>query len=290
MRVDLVLIAIAVVATSTSAPLVREAAAPALVIAFWRNAMATGVLVPYALARRRAQIDALDRRERRLILAAGALLAAHFATWIPSLSYTTVASSVALVCTQPVWAAVLASAMGEHVSRRTWVGIAVAVAGVVTLTGVDFTVSSRAVFGDSLALAGGMFAAGYVTVGASVRRTVSTTVYTAGCYGVAAVALLVTCLVGAQDVVHQDARTWWCLVAITVGPQLLGHSLLNRVLRTTSATLVSMALLFEIVGATLLARWWFGESPPAGTYPAAVLIACGVVLVLLDDRIRRRAL
>ena len=290
MGVDLVLIAIAVLATSTSAPLVREAAAPALVIAFWRNAMATGVLVPYVLARRRDQIDALDRRERRLILAAGVLLAAHFATWIPSLSYTTVASSVALVCTQPVWAALLERFMGGHVSRRTWIGIAIAVAGVVTLTGVDFTLSSRAVFGDALALAGGMFAAGYVTVGSAVRQTVFTSVYTAGCYGLAAIILLGTSLVGGQDVVHLDARSWWCLVAITVGPQLLGHSLLNRVLQTTSATVVSVALLFEIVGATLLARWWFGESPPAGTYPAAVLIACGVVLVLLDDRIRRRAL
>jgi drug/metabolite transporter (DMT)-like permease len=286
----LVLIAIAVTATSTSAPLVREAAAPALVIAFWRNAMATGVLVPYALARRRAQVDALDQRERRLIAAAGVLLAAHFATWIPSLSYTTVASSVALVCTQPVWAAVLARATGEQVSRRTWAGIVVALGGVVTLTGVDLTLSSRAVFGDALALAGGMFAAAYVTVGASVRRTVSTTVYTAGCYGLAAIALLVTCVVGGQDVVHHDARTWWCLVAITVGPQLLGHSLLNRVLQSTSVTFVSIALLFEVVGATLLARWWFGETPPAGTYPAALLIAGGVLLVLLDDRFRRRAL
>jgi drug/metabolite transporter (DMT)-like permease len=189
-----------------------------------------------------------------------------------------------------VWAAALARAMGDHVSRRTWIGIAVAVAGVVMLTGVDFTLSSRAVFGDALALAGGFFAAAYVTVGSAVRQTVFTSVYTAGCYGLAAVVLLATCLVGGQDVAHLDARTWWCLIAITVGPQLLGHTLLNRVLQTTGATFVSMALLFEIVGATLLARWWFGESPPAGTYPAAVLIACGVVLVLLDDRIRRRAL
>jgi drug/metabolite transporter (DMT)-like permease len=280
--VDLVLIAIAVCATSTSAPLVREAAAPALVSAFWRNALATAVLVPTALVQRREEVDALSRRERRLIAIAGMLLAAHFATWIPSLSYTTVASSVALVCTQPVWAALLARANGEHVSRQTWIGIAVAFAGVLALTGVDLTLSSRAVFGDVLAVLGGVLAAAYVTVGATVRRTVSTTTYTAGCYGVASIALLALCAFGGRNLTNHDATTWWCLVAITVGPQLLGHSLLNRVLQTTSATIVSVALLFEIVGATLLARWWFGEAPPGGTYPAAVLIACGIVLVVRD--------
>jgi drug/metabolite transporter (DMT)-like permease len=122
-----------------------------------------------------------------------------------------------------------------------------------------------------------------VTVGATVRRSVSTTVYTSGCYGVAALLLLIACIAGRQDVVHHDARTWWCLVAITIGPQLLGHSLMNRLLRTLSATTVSVALLFEIVGATLLARWWFGEAPPAGTYPAAVLIGAGVYLVVRDS-------
>jgi drug/metabolite transporter (DMT)-like permease len=129
-------------------------------------------------------------------------------------------------------------------------------------------------------------AAAYVTVGASVRRSVTTTVYTAGCYGTAAIVLLGACIVGRVGVVPSSARTWWCLIALTIGPQLLGHSLMNRLLRTISPTIVSMALLFEIVGSTVLAYWWFGESPPAGTYPAAALIAAGVVLVVND--VRRR--
>jgi drug/metabolite transporter (DMT)-like permease len=108
----------------------------------------------------------------------------------------------------------------------------------------------------------------------------STTVYTSICYPVAASALLVVCLVGRQNLGHYSAHTWWILVAITVGPQLLGHSLVNRVLRTISATTVSVAILFEIVGATLIAWWWFSETPTTGAYPAAVLIALGVVLVV----------
>ena len=174
----------------------------------------------------------------------------------------------------------MARARGEHIATGAWLGIGVALAGALLLTGVDFTLSARALFGDGLALAGGIFGAAYVTVGADARRTMSTTVYTSICYPVAAVALLAACLVGGQNLTHYSSHTWWILMAITVGPQLLGHSLVNRVLRTISATTVSVTILFEIVGATLIAWWWFGERPTAGAYPAAVLIAIGVVLVV----------
>ena len=281
---DLVLIAVAVAGVSTSAPLIRAAAAPALAIACWRNLMASTVLVPVAAVRRRAELRAMSRRERRLSLAAGLVLAAHFATWIPSLSFTTIASSVALVATQPVWAALLARARGEYVPGTAWLGIAVALVGAVLLTGIDITISARALAGDALAMIGGFLAAAYVTVGAEVRRTVSTTAYTAICYATAAVALLVLCLVSGRALVGYPADTWLYLVALTLGAQLLGHSVFNRVLRTTSPTVVSVAILFEIVGATALAWVFFDEHPPAGAFPAAVLIIAGVVLVVRAGR------
>jgi drug/metabolite transporter (DMT)-like permease len=283
-RRDVLLLVLAIVAVSTSAPLVREAAAPALVIAFWRNAFAAGALVPISLTRHRDEITALDRRQRRLGVLAGVCLAAHFATWIPSLSFTSVASSVALVATQPIWAALIARGRGTRVPRAVWVGIGLAFAGAVILSGVDLSLSARALFGDSLALSGGILAAVYVTIGAEARLTMSTTVYTTICYTTAGAVLLVVCLASAQDVLHHPARTWWLLAAMTIGPQLLGHSVINRVLRTTSATVVSVAILFEIVGATVLAWWWFGETPPAGAYPAALLIGLGVVLVVRASR------
>lgn len=251
---------------------------PALAIAFWRNGLAVATLAP-GLFRRRREVARLSSRERWLSVAAGLLLAAHFATWIPSLSYTSVASSVALVSTQPVWTAALARARGERVPRRAWAGIALAMAGVLAITGVDLAFSARAVLGDVLALTGGVLAAAYVTVGAEVRRTVSTTVYTGVCYAAAAAALLVGCLTAGAHLTGYPLRGWLCIIAITAGPQFLGHSVLNRVLRTTSPTVVSVAVLFEIVGATLLAAWWFGERPHAGTVPAAALIVAGVVMV-----------
>jgi len=281
-RADYALLAVAVLATSTSAPLVRQAAAPALAVAFWRNAMAAGVLVPAAASP--FGTTRADHRTRgqgtRLALAAGVLLAAHFATWISSLSYTTVASSVALVSAMPVWSAMLARWRGEVVPGQVWVGITVALAGVVVLTGVDFGVSARALGGDALAVVGGVLAAGYVTVGAAARRHLSTTTYAARCYSVAAGVLLVASLIGRQHLGGYHARTWLCLIGITLGPQLLGHTLINRVLARISATVVSMALLGEVFGAPLIAAWWFGETPSAGVVPAAVLIVAGVVMVV----------
>jgi drug/metabolite transporter (DMT)-like permease len=281
---DLALIAVAVAAVSTSAPLIREAQAPALAIAFWRNAMAVAVLAPICAVRRRDEIARMGRAPAGGALLAGGLLAAHFATWVPSLSFTTVASSVALVATQPVWAALLARARGQEVPPQAWLGIGLAVGGAILLTGVDLALSGRALVGDLMALTGGILAAAYVTVGAEVRQSVSTTLYTAICYSTAAAALGLLCLGGGQALSGFDGRTWLCLLALTAGPQFLGHSVVNRVLRTTSATIVSVAILFEIVGSTLLAWMAFGETPPAGAYPAAVLIAAGIVLVVLAGR------
>jgi drug/metabolite transporter (DMT)-like permease len=157
-------------------------------------------------------------------------------------------------------------------------------AGAVLLTGIDVRLSTRALFGDLLALAGGALAAAYVTVGAEVRATVSTTAYTTICYATASGVLLVVCLVSGQPLGGYPAGTWWALVGLAVGAQLLGHSVFNRVLRTTSPTVVSVAILFEIAGAALLAQLWFGETPPAAAVPAAGLIAAGVVVVVRAGR------
>jgi drug/metabolite transporter (DMT)-like permease len=284
--VDLGLLAIAIVAVSFSAPLVREAAAPALVIAMYRNVFASVVLVPSTFVRHRDEVRRLrtNTQERRLSVLAGATLAAHFATWVPSLSFTSVASSVALVATQPIWAALIARARGDHVPSKAWWGIGIAFTGTVVLSGVDLSLSGRALFGDVLALLGGMLAAAYVTIGSEARRTLTTMTYTSVCYSVAGLLLLIVCVGGGKDLFHYDAKTWWIFIAITIGPQLLGHSVVNLVLRTTSATVVSVAILFEVVGASLLAWWWFGETPPAAAYPAGALIGVGVVLVILAGR------
>ena len=277
---DAVLLTVALIAVSTSGPLIAATAVPALAIAFWRNAMAAGVLIPAALLTCRDELRGLDRRELRLAGLAGLLLALHFAAWIPSLSYTSVASATALVATQPVWAALLSGMRGVPVGRAVWIGIAVAMSGALLLTGADLQVSGRALFGDLLAILGGAFAAGYMTAGSEVRRSVSTTTYTMLCYSTTALILLVVCVVGRQSLGGYAASDWVKLIALTAGAQLLGHSLFNRVLKTTSPTVVSLSILLEIPGAALLAAVFLGQTPPLLALPAAVLLVSGLALVI----------
>lgn len=283
---DLALIAVGVVAISTASPLIAATAAPALAIAFWRNALGTAALGPLALTRARHELTHLSRAAWSGSLVSGALLAAHFATWIPSLSMTSVASSTALLATQPAWAALLARMRGEVVPHRAWWGIGIAFVGVVVIAGVDLSLSREAVTGDLLALAGAIFGAGYVTAGGHVRRAVGTVSYTVIVYGVASVLLLVLCLVTSQQLVGYSAQVWGYLILLTVIAQLLGHTVLNAVLRSTPATIVSLALLLEMPGAALIAWWWLGQTPPRGVLPGAALLLVGIAVVVSSERPR----
>jgi drug/metabolite transporter (DMT)-like permease len=167
--------------------------------------------------------------------------------------------------------------------------MALAVVGCIVLTGVDFSLSQRALYGDLLALLGGVFSGLYVVVGAQVRRTVSTTTYTAVCYGTCALLLLAVCLLAGVRLGGYSGDTWLKLVALTVFAQLLGHSVFNRVLRTTSPTVVSTAILFEVPGAAILAAVWLGQTPPVAAIPALVLLLAGVAMVILSGDRRAQA-
>ncbi|MDQ1746007.1 MAG: hypothetical protein QOD07_270 [Frankiaceae bacterium] len=272
--------AVGLVAVSTSGPLIAAAAAPALAVAFWRNGFATAVLGPLVLLRHRAEVRSLTRREWRLAVAAGVLLAAHFAAWVLSLRVTSVASATALVSTQPIWAALLARRGGAALPSRAWLGIAIAVVGVGVLSGADLSTSARALGGDALAVVGGAAAAGYMVAGSEVRRHVSTVTYTAVCYATTAVLLLACCVVARQSLTGYSAGTWWRLVALTVGAQFLGHSLFNRVLRTTSPTVVALAILLEVPGAALLAAVFLGQTPSWLAVPGLLVLLAGIGVVI----------
>ena len=280
---DLVLLVVGVLGVSMSGPLIAATAAPALAIAFWRTAMASGVLVPWAATRRRDELRTLSRRAWGLSILAGAFLAAHFALWVPSLSLTSVASSTALVSLLPVWSALLARAMGEHVPRGVWWGIAIAVVGVVVLVGTDVDLSARALLGDAMALAGGAMAAAYMTVGSRVRTELSTAGYTAICYSTCAVLLGTTCVLGRVSLSGYGAESWFKIVALTVCAQLLGHSMFNVVLRSMSATTVSLAILFENPGATLIAAVWLQEVPSAAAIVGIVILLAGTAVVIVSS-------
>jgi drug/metabolite transporter (DMT)-like permease len=283
---------VAVIAISSSAPMIAFAAAPALAIAFWRNAFAVAALTPFAAVGRREELRELFRpgQGRRTLLIsvlAGLALAVHFGTWVQSAKLTSVAMSVALVSTTPVWTALIAVLRGIHVPRMTWLGIGVAVLGVALATGADLNVSSQAVTGDALALAGGVAAAVYTTYGERARAFTSTTTYTLICYSVCAVVLVVACAVAGTPLIGFTGATWLAIVAMTIGPQLLGHSLINYALHRVSATTVAVLLLLEVPGAALMAWVFLDQLPAARTLPGLVLLMAGVAVVVFGARQRR---
>ena len=199
------LLAIAVVAVSVSAPLVVLCGAPALAIAFWRCALGSAATFIWLLLRRRA--DWTGVRISGLLLA-GLALAIHFAAWIPSLRLTSIAASTALVATVPIWTAILARLAGRHVGTRTWVGIGIAMVGVLVVTGVDASSNLEALVGDALALVGGVAAAGYLTMGARTRQRLGAAEYSAAVYGIAAIPLLIACVSADVQLSGYSSRDW----------------------------------------------------------------------------------
>nr|WP_202519590.1 DMT family transporter [Streptomyces sp. SID1034] len=278
------MLGVALASVSLSAPLIAATAAPALAIAFWRNALAVGALTPVAWFKYRARLRALTRREVGLTLGAGGLLALHFGLWLPSLSMTSVASSTALCTTTPIWTTVALRLRGHRPPALVWSGTLAACVGVLLLTGVDLSLSSRALAGDALALGGGIAAAGYVLLGAEVRKSVDTVPYTYLCYATAAVGLLAASLVSGADLTSYDAGTWAKLAVLTLAAQLLGHSLLNRVVASLGPSVTSTAILLETPGAALIAALWLGQQPPVLAYPALLVILAGLALVVRANR------
>ena len=176
---DALLLVIALTGVSFSGPLMAATAAPAFAISLWRNALGAGVAASLVIARGLRDIRRLSRRTWATAGLAGVALAVHFATWVPSLTMTTVASATALVCTQPIFTGLIA-----------------------LITGADLHQSTRALAGDLLAIAGGLGAAAYVTIGASARTKMTTASYTAVCYATCAVLLLAACLIGSVGIAN----------------------------------------------------------------------------------------
>ncbi len=275
----MLLVVVAVVGVSASGPLMAYAAAPALAIGFWRNALGATALAPFGWRRTADELRDLDTRGRWTLGFAGAMLAAHFGTWITALQMTSVAAATAMVSMQVAFVVLIDRLRGVTVRRGVLIGVAVALAGVLIITGVDVGLSARAVTGDLLALLGGLAAALYLIAGSSLRETISTTSYAVGCYAVCAALLGVGCLIVRDDLVGFERSTWLAIVGVTVCAQLLGHTILNHLLAVMSPTLISLLLLLEVPGAALLAGWFLDQRPPPGVYVGLVVILTGLAVV-----------
>lgn len=279
------MLAIAVAGVSLSGPLMAAATSvPALAMSLWRTGLGALVIAPRGLTRYRAELLALPRRALVRSCFAGAFLACHFAAWTGSLKLTSVASATSLVCLQAAWVVVLSRLAGGTVATRVWIGLGIAFTGVLVVSGVDLSISGRALAGDGLAFAGGAFAAVYTIVGGRVRQEASTATYTMICYSTSAVILLVASLAFRVQITGFPLKGWLLIIAVTLAAQLLGHSMFNYLLATMSPTLISMTLLLEVPGAAVLAAVLLGQAPPIAVYGGLVLICAGLAVVVGGSR------
>ncbi|PSQ54165.1 EamA/RhaT family transporter [Halobacteriales archaeon SW_8_65_20] len=274
-------LAVAIVAVSTSAILIRFSDAPSGPMAFWRVTLTWLLLAPLAL-RSRGEFRRFDRRDLVSALLAGLALAAHFATWFESVDKTTVAASVTLVTTQPAFVAVGAYFLfGESLSRRSLAGIGIALAGsvVMSLDGLlGVTTASEPTLGNLLALAGAVLAGLYVLAGRSVRQRISLVPYVTVVYVVCAAGLLAYSLAAGDAVVGYPPREWLLFLGMAVGPGLLGHTVVNWALAHIESSVVSVAFVGEPVGSTLLALLLLGEVPGRLTLVGGAIVIGGIYL------------
>lgn len=260
----------------------QAAGVSSLSIAAIRLALASVMLTPFALASRAAELRTLSRRDLLLMLAAGGLLAAHFATWISSLAYTSVASSTALVTTNPIWIAAASVVLfHERMGKGLIAAIGLALCGSVLIFLAEGGAGSAQPdprLGNALALIGSLAVSGYLLIGRSLRRRLSLLAYVWLVYSSAAVALVVVALIAQEPLWGFSPTAWAFLIALALGPQLMGHTAFNWALKRVSATFIALAILGEPVGSAILALLLFDEGFSRLQIAGFVLLLGGIYL------------
>jgi drug/metabolite transporter (DMT)-like permease len=272
---------VAVVAVSTSAILVRWSQAPSTVKALYRVVFMTALVAPVAVRRHREDFRRIGRRDLAIAGLAGVALAAHFASWFASLDYTSVAASVTLVQSQPLFVAVGAYfLLGERVTRLTLVGIVVAVIGAAVMSLGQSTGTEQAALnpplGNALALFGAVMAAAYVLSGRSLRQRIALFPYVTVVYAASSIALLAIVLVQGASLFEYPPREWLLFLGMAIGPGIFGHTVVNWALEHLESSLVSVSLLGEPVGSTILALLLLSEVPDPVTIVGGTVVLGGI--------------
>lgn len=290
------ILGVAVLIFSSSAILVRHSqteGVASFAIAAWRMGLAAVVLLIVVAAQKARRSDAtaapnMTSREMWLAAVAGVFLAAHFASWISSLAYTSVASSTALVTTNPIWIALFSFVvLREKLSRWLVAGVAAAFGGSALIFLADYSrvatvASPNPLLGNSLALLGSLTVCGYLLIGRKLGRSSAPAPpllqYLTVVYSASAVTLLLLCVVTGTALIGFSTSAWLCLAGLALGPQLLGHSAINWALRHVSATFVAVVILGEPVASALLAWLFFGETFSTLQFCGFVVLLSGIYL------------
>ena len=288
----MLVLAAGVLAVSFSVIFIRlaqtEEAVPSLAIAAWRTTIATLVLLPIALLRRRQELREMKTADWLLAALAGLMLGVHFGTWITSLAYTSIASSAVLVSTAPLWVGLAAPfVLHEPLTRWLKIGLGLALMGSVMIAlgdGLRLADGSRAMSGNGLALSGAVAMAVYYLIGRRLRQGLSLLSYTTIVYGIAALTLVGYSLMSQVPLVGYSPTAYGLFVLMAVFPQLIGHSSFNWALAYLPATFVAVTIISEPVGATLLGVLILGEVPAGVTIVGSLVVLLGIVVASISKQ------
>lgn len=251
-------------------------------VAFYRLAFSVLILGAPLLWRRR---EAVQRRDLALAAVSGLFLAAHFATWFFSLTLTSIASSTILVSTHPFLVLLYGYLFrGERTGRGALAGVGLAVLGAALVGWGDFALDGKALLGDLLAFLGAVTVTGYFLIGRNLRQRMDAVTYSAAAYASASVALLLAALVWGSPLTGFAPANWWIFAALAVFPTIFGHTLFNWALRYLPASVISVNILGEPIGASLMAWLLWRTAPGPVSLTGGLTILLGIALFLRYHR------
>lgn len=277
---------VGVISVSASAIFVKLCSSPSGVIAFYRLLFSVIFMLPIFLSKKYiSELRLITKKDWLFSMVAGVLLAFHFILWFESLNYTSVASSTVLVTLQPIFAFIgTYFFFKERLSFKAIISGIIAVGGSTIISWGDFHISGSALFGDFLALIACAFVTGYLLFGQTVRKRLSLITYTFVVYFMSSFTLLIYVLICNQKMLPDKKSDWIYFILLALIPNLLGHTIFNWTIKWLSASTISMAILFEPVGATILAYFLLNEQTAWFQIIGGLIVISGISLFILDER------
>ena len=277
---DIPFLILGILGIGASGPIIAKSQMPVPSMIFWRNIIGGLIMLPFALVRGEWKSQ-VQRSAIKWSALAGFLLALHFICFFWAMKYTSVATGTALTATQPIFAAIFVKLTGGHIPKKSIGGMVIAFISVIVITGIDLNLSFRSFQGDLMAVIGGALGAAYMMIGAKVQRDISTSTFTSVCYLVCGLSVLPVVFLNNSNLNGFSSNEWLLLGGLILGAQFLGHTLFNFSLKRVSPAVVSLIVFFEVPVSAILAYFWLGQQPPAGTIPGIIGLLFGCSLFVL---------
>jgi len=277
---DIPILFLGILGIGTSGPLIAKSAMPIPTLIFWRNLCGSLIMTPFAIKKGEWKVRA-NRRAIGIAAVSGIFLALHFIGFFLAMRFTSVAAGTALTALQPIFSAIYVRFKGGHIARISLIGMLIAFASVVVITGVDLKLSLRAFEGDLFAIICAALAAIYVMIGSNVQKEISTSTYTSVCYGVCAITVLPMIFLTGSTVIAFPKVQWLWMILLVLGAQILGHTMFNLSLKRLSPVVVSLIVFFEVPVAAIFAWIWLHQKPSIGIIPGVIgiLIGCSIFVL-----------